>query len=291
MRRAIIIFSVFVLLLTLAIVLFFNYKENDIIENTYCVKTNYAFLSEDDVQFNIKLYTNKKESLIKYAEEAITTIHNKSEEVVVNVDVVDVYNSSTTTYIDEAYYEYTVKIKINITKIEIDDCYLTMKFANKAYTFNIGSLEIKENLYEDNNLKILDLYGVSSVDDNRLSGIVITINNSNNYNLKITNITIGKHCQILLDSNNNTTIKESNMLEDYYQVELNDSNGYLLIEANAKKTFILPINHKNNNYISNCYLLINCNGNIYYLSNYNYINSNDLESLNSYLFEGIIYDI
>ena len=113
MRKAIIIFSILISLITLAIVLFINYQENDVIENTYTLKTNYAFLSDGSVTFDIKVYTNKNNSLIDYATESSATLHDKNEEVVVSVEVVDIYNSSITTYLEEKYYEYTLKVKVN----------------------------------------------------------------------------------------------------------------------------------------------------------------------------------
>jgi hypothetical protein len=68
-------------------------------------------------------------------------------------------------------------------------------------------------------------------------------------------------------------------------------NNDIEIEANSRKTFILPIKYLNDYYLYNCYLIICGDDFTYLLSNYNYINSNDLEGLEDYIFKGMIYDI
>ena len=291
MRKLIFVFTMCILLLTLALVLFDKYKDGDKEEVAYSIKSSYAYLSNNgEVNFDVKVYTNHKNSLLKYAHSSIANIHNKSKDIVVNATILDVYQISNTTYSDENYYEYCLELKVMINELNINDAYLTLNFTNKVYTFYLGGIDIKENIYKDNELKIVDLYGVSSKDDISLAGIVVTINNESDQNIKITDIIIGNDFNVILDTKYITEVKESVYIEDYLTDDINN-DAYLLIEANCKQTFILPIKYSNDYYLYNCYLIICGDDFTYLLSNYNYINSNDLEGLEDYLFKGMIYDI
>lgn len=291
MRKLIFVFTMCILLLTLALVLFDKYKDEDKEEVAYSIKSSYAYLSNNgEVNFDVKVYTNHKNSLLKYARSSIANIHNKSKDIVVNATILDVYQISNTTYSDENYYEYCLELKVMINELNINDAYLTLNFTNKAYTFYLGGIDIKENIYKDNELKIVDLYGVSSKDDISLAGIVVTINNESDQSIKITDISIGDDFNVILDTKYITEVKESVFVEDYLTFDINNDN-YILIEANSRQTFILPIKYLNDYYLYNCYLIIYGDDFTYLLSNYNYINSNDLEGLEDYLFKGMIYDI
>lgn len=293
MRKLIFVFTICLLLLTLSLILFDKYQDNDKEEVTYSIKSSYAYLSNNnETIFDVRLYTSSKNSLIKYAASSNANIHDKSNDTIVDVEVIDVYQISNTTYSDENYYEYCLELKVMINELNINDAYLTLNFTNKAYTFYLGSIDIKENVYKDNELKIVDLYGVSNKDNISLAGIVVTISNQSDQNIKISDIIIGDDFDVILDTNYITEVKESVFVEDYLNGDIdNDNDGYIEIEANSRKTFILPIKYLNEYYLYNCYLIIYGDDFTYLLSNYNYINSNDLEGLKEYLFKGMIYDI
>lgn len=291
MRKLIFVFTMCVLLLTLSLILFDKYKDNDKEEVAYSIKSSYAYLSNNsETIFDVRLYTSNKNSLIKYATSSIAIIHDKSKDTIINVDVLDVYQMSNTTYYDENFYEYSLSLKVMINELNIKDAYLSLNFTNKAYTFYLGSIDIKENIYTDNELKIVDLYGVSSKDNISLAGIVVTINNESDQSIKVTDVIIGDEFNVVLDTNYITEVKESVFVEDYLTDDINNNN-YILIEANSRQTFILPIEYSNDYYLYNCYLIICGDDFNYLLSNYNYINSNDLEGLEDYIFKGMIYDI
>lgn len=291
MRKLIFVFTMCVLLLTLSLILFDKYKDNDKEEVAYSIKSSYAYLSNNsETIFDVRLYTSNKNSLIKYATSSIANIHDKSKDTIINVAVLDVYQMSNTTYYDENFYEYSLSLKVTINELNIKDAYLSLNFTNKAYTFYLGSIDIKENIYKDNELKIVDLYGVSSKDNISLAGIVVTINNESDQSIKVTDVIIGDEFNVVLDTNYITEVKESVFVEDYLTDDINNNN-YILIEANSRQTFILPIEYSNDYYLYNCYLIICGDDFNYLLSNYNYINSNDLEGLEDYIFKGMIYDI
>lgn len=287
MKKVIIVFTILVILLVISFILIDQYTSNYIEEVTYSVKSEYLYLSNGDVQFNVKVYSNDENSLLKYAKKSEAVIHDRSEENIVTVDVIDSYLSSSTTY-EEALYEYTLTIKLAITNLKIKDCYLSLKYPNKVYVFNIGNLEISENYYDENILKITNLYGLSSSSDLGLKAIVLTINNNSLLNYKITNIYTGNNINFIVNNTNKITINNSSFIDDYsYGLDSTD----ITLKANENSTFILPINNTLDCYLYNCYLLIEINGKTYYLSNFTYINSNDLFALERYIIKGIIYDI
>lgn len=287
MRKLIVLITVFVALLATALVLYFTFKSDEIEEKVYCVKTDYLYLSDGEVELDIKLYTNDEDTLIKYAKESNVYIHDKMEENLVKVDILDVYNSSNTVYLGEMYYEYTVVISVKMTQLKIKECYLTMEFSGKGYKFNLGSIELKENKYEKNPYKITNLYGLSSYDDLSLKAIVITIKNDTNEEIKIKEASLGMDYNVILNTSNEIEVSDETKIEDYkYTLE----DRYILIESNTTKTFILPV-LGGENQLTNCYILLEINGQSYYISNFNFINSNDLEAVSKYIFEGIIYAI
>lgn len=290
MRKFIVIFSVFLLFVSILLIVFFVNKDNSIEEKTYSLKTSYAYLSDGEVEAVIKIYSNDKNSILKYADKAQVSLHDKSEENVLSVDVIKSYISNNTIYKEETFYEYSLILKVNISNVKITECYMTLKFSNKAYTFYIGSLEIKENIYKENKFKIVGLYGVSSRDNISLAGIVLTIKNDEDKNIVINNIYIGENYQVLLNQENINSVKDSSVIEDYYQNDQSITNFITFIKGETT-TFILPIKYLKNQYLNNCYMLFEIDNEIYYLSNYNYINSNDLEGLEIYLLKGLIYDI
>ena len=291
MRKLIFVFTICLLLLTLSLILFDKYQDNDKEEVTYSLKSSYAYLSNNnETIFDVRLYTSSKNSLIKYAASSNANIHDKSNDTIVDVEVIDVYQMSNTTYSGKNFYEYSLSLKVKVNELNINDAYLTLNFTNQAYTFYLGCIDIKENIYKGNELKIVDLYGVSSKDNISLAGIVMTISNQSDQSIKITDISIGDDFNVILDTKYITEVKESVFVEDYLNGDI-DNDGYIEIEANSRKTFILPIKYLNEYYLYNCYLIIYGDDFTYLLSNYNYINSNDLEGLEKYLFKGMIYDI
>ena len=287
MRKLIILITAFVLLLATALILYFTFKSDNIDEKVFCVKTDYMYLSDGEVELDIKLYTNDEDSLIKYANEANVYIHDKMEENLVMVDILDVYNSTNTVYVGEKFYEYTLIISFNITELTIKDCYLTMEFSEKGYKFNLGSVEIKENKYEKNPYKITNLYGLSSNNDLSLKAIVLTIKNDTDEQIKINKASLGLEYDVVVNKSNEVLVSDETKIEDYeYTLE----NRYILVESNTTKTFIMPILNGQNQ-LTNCYILFEINGEFYYINNFNFINSNDLESSSKYIFEGIIYEV
>ena len=92
---------------------------------------------------------------------------------------------------------------------------------------------------------------------------------------------------VILNTSNEIEVSDETKIEDYkYTLE----DRYILIESNTTKTFILPV-LGGENQLTNCYILLEINGQSYYISNFNFINSNDLEAISKYIFEGIIYAI
>ena len=224
-----------------------------------------------------------------YAKEANTTLHDKDERNVLTVSVVDSYISSGTTYMDEAFYEYIIKLKVDVSNVVVDECYLTLNYSNKSYSFNIGSFEVCENDREENILKITDLYGLSSEKELSLKAIVLTITNESNSGVYITDLFIGNGLRAILNEANVVEVSDDLVVEDYNFTLSNQER--IKLNANEKKTIIIPINNDKKLYLSNCFITYKIGQKSYYLSNFTYIKSNDLNGLNPYLFKGKIYEL
>ena len=121
MRKLIFVFTICLLLLTLSLILFDKYKDNDKEEVTYSIKSSYAYLSNNsETIFDVRLYTSSKNSIIKYATSSNANIHDKSKDTIINVDVLDVYQISSTTYYDENFYEYSLNLKVMMNELNIN---------------------------------------------------------------------------------------------------------------------------------------------------------------------------
>lgn len=290
MKKIIIIASSVIVLITIFLILLFSFNDEILEEEIYSVKTNYSYLSDDNVTFSVKVYSNLKKSLLNYANNADVTLHDRKEENVISVIVTDCFISNASIYNEKELYEYNISIKVEITEFFIEDCYLSLKFSNKGYTFYIGKVEINKKEKDYKPLNITNLYGLSSENNLSLSGLVISFNNKTDYNWYITKVFIGGNYVVLLDKENIVTVDEGIRLEEYTFKEENLSNN-LVVETMQNKTYILPIKHLSDYYLYNCYLLLTINGEEYYISNFDYIKSNDLNSLSSYVFGGLIYEL
>ena len=288
MRKLIVLFSGVVLLLSLFLILFNSLKDNEETEITYSIRTNYAYLSDGEISAVFKVYSNQIDSLLKYADKANVTLHNRNKENVVTVSVVESYVSNTTIYKGKELYEYSLKTLIDITDFEIEDCYMTLKFTHKSYIFYIGKLEVIKSNCLVNKLPIIDLYGLSSEDDISLSGVIVTLKNSKDKSVEIADISVGNDCDVKFYSEQIST-KESTKIEDYIKEELVVCDS-VRISSNDTKTLLILIDNKSDLYLSNSYIFMSIDGIRYYIENFNYINSNDLDGLSKYIKEGIIYD-
>lgn len=289
MKKLIIISTCVLALATALLIIFFSTKETEVEEVCYSIKENHSYLSKDDLTFNVKIYDNNKESLLLYAKESNAILHDKNEENVITVSVLESYISSTTTYNDECFYEYIIKLVVNVSKVKIEECYLTLNFSNKRYVFNIGSFSIIENNMNENILKITDLYGVSSRDNLTLKALVITVNNDTNQSILLSNFKLNDEIKVVLNQSNITSVSDDLVIEDY-EYTLSDQEQ-IKIDSNSKMTFILPVKNNTKLHVSDCFFSYEINRKLYYFSNFSYIKTNDLEGLKPYLFTGIIYDI
>lgn len=288
MKKLIILFtSVIVLLISFLILLnnFKNIEENEII---YSLNTNYAFLSDGNINIIFKVYSNQKSSLLKYAEEANVSLHDKNKENILAVDVEGVSITNVALYKNKEFFEYSLNTFIDITDIKIENCYMTLKFTNKEYLFCLGDFEVKKSNCLINKLAITNLYGLSSAEDISMAGIVISLKNSKDKPVEITEVKVGGGYEVQLYEKN-IDIKESTKIEDY----LNDDEcvDSIRINSGQTKTFVIALEKETNCYLYNDYILFSVNEVMCYIENFNYINSNDLDSLQKYIKVGNIYAI
>ena len=289
MRKLIILFSSVVILLSLFLVLFNSLKDEEQVEKTYSVRTNYAYLSDGEIHVVFKVYSNKLDSLLKYANQANVTLHNRNKENVITVSVVESYLSDTTVYKGKELYEYSFKTLIDITDFIIEDCYMTAKFSNKSYIFYIGKFEVIKSNCLVNKLPIIDLYGLSSEDDISLSGILVTLKNSRDKSVDVSDIVVGNDCEIKVYSEN-VSPKEATKIDAYLDNEM-DAVDSVRIGSKESKTILIEIDNKSELYFCNSYIFLTVDGVRFYIENFTYINSNDLDGLHKYIKEGIVYDV
>ena len=226
--------------------------------------------------------------MISYAEEAACYLHDFKEEEKTSIKIIDSYLSDSYIYQDSIYYEYTLVFELKISKVKINDCYLTLKFNSKAYTFNIGSFEIVDKVVSNNPLIITNLYGLTKNEEASLKGIVITITNPFDYDVIIQDVFIGSNHHVILNTLNKTEIKDSNKIEDYKYVY---EERKLLLKANEEATFLLPIEVIKDYYLSECFLIFKIGDIDYCLKNFTFVKTNDLSTVNKYLNEGMIYAV
>ena len=290
MRKLILIFSVILVMFSVVLFLGFRKRNNDKEEVTYSIKTAYSYLSEGPLKFDVKIYSNLEDSLLNNCKEAQIHLHDQKEESVLTVNVNSVHITNNTMYIGEEYFEYTISLSVDIDMIKIPNCYMTITFTNKTYSFEIGSFEIKPNDYAENILKITNLYGVRKYDNLTLAGIVITITNPFNDELRVTSVNIGDGYNVILNKKHFVNISDSLIFEDYIE-EYETKSDYLMLKPNETKTYLLPIESSNDVFLCNCYMIFDLNGTEYYLSNFTYIKTNDLDALSRYLSKGVIYEV
>lgn len=289
MRKLLIVFSTVVLLLTVTIIYISKYKKMPTEENTYCVETTYSYLSKESINFDVKLYSNYNDSLLKYSNEANVYLHDKAKDKIISLKVVEVNTTDTTTYNDEKYYEYTLSFLLDIDRLVINECYLTLEFTNKTYNFKIGSFEVVKNIYEENILKITNLYGVRKENDLNTHAIIITLTNPCDYKVIIKKIFISSKNNVVINNDNKVELKESQVLEDYIK-NLNLNSQYLSLNPGETITILLPIINNNLSFLSNFYLLFETDESTYYFPNFTYITTNDIDSLKKYINKGKIYE-
>jgi hypothetical protein len=291
MKKVIFIFSLIILAATIILWAYQN-NRNDDYEDIFSIKTSYSYISNNGVNFNIKVYSSKKESLLAFGKEAEVYLHDKSEENVIKCSVNNVYINETVLFDENYYYEYIYDLNLDMSKLKIKECYMKVKFENKEYDFMIGSFEIVEKKIEDNIISISNLYGLTSDDNSKsLCGIVVTFNNIYTDSLKIDEITIGSNYKVFVNENNIISCSESNNIYDYlpnYSRQKEETNTGITLKRKEKVTLLLPIKYEKDFYLYNAYLLVKIGSNYCYFSNFTYIDSTDIDTMNKYVIRGNI---
>lgn len=294
MRKMYFVLGLVLLLCSGFLVLLFSLKDDSIEEVAYSIRASHSYLSDGNVDFNIKLYTNNKDSLLAYPKEALITLEDKNKDNVVEVKVNSSRLDQKINYEDNVLYQYTYGLRVDINSLYIKNCFLRVAFSNQTYLFNIGDFEIVENCYDKPIFNITNLYGLTSDTNNKsLSAIVMTIRNQSSKSISIKEIKIGSNYQTNLGLSKDTTIKESNDIADYlanYDKNANVVSGQIILEKDEVKTIVIPIKYLKDLYLYNCFLLFNVDGKLYYFNNFYFIESNDLNIMNKYIEMAKIYD-
>ena len=294
MRKVIFLFSLIILSITIILWLYQN-TSNDDYEDIFSIKTSYSYINNNGVNFSVKVYSSKKDSLLCYGNEGEVFLHDKNDENLIKCNVNNIYMNDLVLYKENYYYEYVYDLTLNISELKIKECYMKVKFENKEYDFIIGSFEIVEKKIEDNIVSISNLYGLTS-DDNfkSLCAIVLTFNNTSDQSVKIEDVSIGSNYRVFVNKNNIVEVNESNNIYDYlpnYDMKKEIENTGITINKNEKVTLVLPIKYQKDFYLYNAYLLIKIKDKYYYFPNFTFINSNEIDTLEKYVLRGYINDI
>ena len=294
MKKIGFIFSVILIVVTCLFLIYQN-ESTDEEENIFSIKTSYSYINQNGVDFTIKLYSNKDESLLSYAKNAEVYLHDKKEENMILCSVRNSYLNNTILFEEKYYYEYIYDLNVNITSLAINECYLKVKFTNKEYDFMIGSFDIIQQEINDNIISISDLYGLTNDDVSKsLCAIVLTLNNPTKNLVKINSVSIGSNYKVFINKENITDCMESNDIYDYlpnYSQKKEETNTGISIEKESKITIVLPIKYIKDYYLHNTYLLFEIGNSYYYYPNFTYIDSTDISVMKNYVVWGCFYDI
>ena len=160
MKKLIIMFSTVVIFLSIFLLLFSGVKDKPYDEKTFSLRTHYAYLVDEKLSFAVKVYSNFDDSILLYANKGTAILHDRVEENIVSVNVLESYISNSVLYDEEVFYEYSILLEVDMDSLLIEECYLTISFSNKSYTFNIGSVELNEKKDNFKQINITNLYGV-----------------------------------------------------------------------------------------------------------------------------------
>ncbi len=170
MKKIIIIITTMLVISFLLILGVSINKEKTYIEHSYSLRCNYNFLYEDDIKMKIYLYSNKKNPL--FMDTARNTYYLTNYEEDFNMEVefskIDIIK-------DSEYYRFELETKIpNVSKLYVDDLYLIASNEYYIDKFDIGSLDIIEDIYlGDITYKSLEI----SNEDNYLDEVKIVLEN------------------------------------------------------------------------------------------------------------------
>lgn len=264
-------------------------------ESVFSIKTSYSYINQNGINFSVKLYSNKNESLLSHGKEGEVYLHDQNDEKMILCGVKNAYLNNTVLFEENYYYEYIYDLNLNISSLNLEECYLKVKFENKEYDFMIGSFEILEQEINDNIISISNLYGLTNDENNKsLCAIVLTINNLNKEEVKIDSLSIGSNYKISINESNVVECMESNNIYDYlpnYSQKQEVVNTGITILKGEKTTLVLPIKYLKDYYLYNTYLLFMIGDIYYYYPNFTYIDSADILVMSEYLIWGFVYDI
>ena len=179
MRKVYLISSISILLIISLFIMLNIYSDKVEEEIVYSIKSYYSYMVYEEASLEIKIYSNDEQSLLHYANEAITSLCDKKRDNIIIVEVINVYIGDSTLYKKNIFYEYIVDIQIKTNKLILEECYLNISFPNQEYNLLIGKIEISPRKTDKTFNLFTNLYGTS--DENiSLRGIVFSvINNSN----------------------------------------------------------------------------------------------------------------
>ena len=288
--KKVILFIIPIILLGILIGVFYNYNKNEKKLEIYSVKTLYSYLANEEKVYSINVYANKENSLLNYVTNCEAFICTEDEKI--SIEITNSHIDSLATYEDSFLYKYVVSFKLDITMLQMEDCFLEMVFPKQIYTIYLGDFEIVEN----KGLKhftVMELAGLSFNEPYlSLAAIEFKYKNDSN-NVTINNVYSSNLISLSFNEDFvNSDFNKTNINDffDYHYKNKYDSKA-ININANESLSLFLPITYKKDIFIANLFFIIEINGTSYYYENFNYINTNDLNALKGLIHFGSIENI
>lgn len=287
--KKIFLFIILISILSLFVVFFYNkYEYKNEKERIYSIASYYSYLSTDDTILNFSIFSNKDDSLIRYADKADAKII--SDNSYLDVEIKDVNLKSSTQYNNELLYEYIINVAINSNDIILNDAYLVLEFDNIKYQVYLGVIEIEDfNLYNPVNYTPKIMYGLSFSEPYlSLGGIYLTLSDKEGY---LMDISIGNSFKVSLNEKYKALANDSNQIEDYTTYIYNQEAMIYTTYLKKDEGIIIPIYYHRDLFISNCYVLFLYEDVYYYIPNFIFIDTNDLNELKRVVRTGSIVNV
>lgn len=288
MKKILVFFALVITLLVFVLFFYNKYKYKEEKEKIYSVGSYYSFLSKDNAVLDVSIFSNKDDSLLKFAAKANAKII--SDNSLLDVEIKDVNLKSSTVCNDKLLYEYNMSVIIESNDIILYDAYLVLEFDNTKYQVYLGVIEIEDfNLYNPIIYTPKTMYGLSFKEPFlSLGGIYLSFNDFDGY---LSDILIGNTFKVSLNEKYKAVASDSNLITDYISYDYAEANSKNTIYLKKDEGIIIPISYHEDLFISNCYILFLYEEVYYYIPNFVFIDTNDLNELKELLRIGSVVNV
>ena len=255
----------------------------------FTIKETYNLFNDENLI--ISVYDNQNDTLIVYAYKADAYLMSMDESVVCKVKVESVVLNQQVLFEEDLYNEYQLVLSLDVNELSIENAILRLEYPNQEVRLHVGDVNYLERPKEKLS-GIRGLYGLTFNDPFlSIGGIVLTIENSTDSEMLISDVRIGSNHGIsieVLESFNPDTTEIRDVCD--YQYNFQTSNTEVKIAANTTKTLLFKLIYDDATLLRFTPIILNVNDDICYIDTFNYVISNDLSNFKSLIYEGYIYE-